>query len=205
MPRFRVPPILHVSLVLLCGCSGFSKLTAPALEGEPAATGLVVVEPDITFYANTIGTPYGERLIGGTLARADDAKQVISGRPTSGLVVFSNLTPGKWKLTLIEGQLDPAIHLRPEDTMWRRHYQVPPESADAFTFEVRAGDAVYAGAGIVDDDRAESRGVRIKRHDDPAAEAQSWKRMDEIYATSAWAPVFRAKLGASATLSPKGP
>lgn len=197
MPRSRIPPILPVSLVLLSGCAGFAKATAPALEGAPAATGIVVVEPDITFYANTIGTPYGERLIGGAIVRADDAKQIVSGRPTSGLVVFSNLPPGRWRLSLIEGQLPQGIMLRPEDTFWRRHYEFSPESADAFTFEVRAGEAVYAGVGIVDDDRADSRGVRFKRLHDPAAEARAWTWMQELYQQSAWAPVFRSKLETS--------
>jgi hypothetical protein len=190
-PEFRT--ILHASLALLAGCAGFSQVTAPSLDGSPAATGVVVIEPDITFYANTIGTPYGERLIGGALARADDVKHVVRGSPTSGLVVFSNLAPGRWHLALIEGQLPQGIMLRPEDTYWRRHYEFPPEGADSFTFEVRAGEVAYAAVGIVDDDRASSRGVRFTRHDDPAVEMQAWKRMEELYRTTAWGPVFAAK------------
>jgi hypothetical protein len=197
MARSRFRTILHASLALLFGCAAFDKLGAPSLQGSPETTGLVVIEPDITFYANTIGTPYGERLLGGVLARAEDAHHVVSGRPTSGLVVFSNLAPGTWRLALIEGQLQPGIMLNPEDTRWPRHYEFPPEGADAFTFEVRAGEVVYAGVGIVDDDRADTRGVRISRHDDPTAEKMAWVRMDELYRTSAWGPVFRAKFGAS--------
>jgi hypothetical protein len=197
MTRTLSRTILSTSFALLAGCSSFAKLTAPSLEGGPETTGMVVVEPDITFYANTIGTPYGERLIGGALARADDPKHVVQGRLTSGLVVFSNLTPGTWRLTLIEGQLDPAIHLRPEDTMWRRHYEVPPELAESFTFEVRAGEVVYAGAGIVDDDRAQTRGVRMIRQDDPAAEQQAWKRMADLYGTSSWGSILHARVGSA--------
>jgi hypothetical protein len=202
-PRFR--RILLASLALLPAGSSFACVSAPSLGGSPQTTGIVVVEPDITFYANTIGTPYGERLISGAMARADDANQVVSGLPTSGLVVFSDLAPGRWRLTLIEGQLPAGIMLQEDQMRWRRHYEVPPESADAFTFEVRAGEVVYAGAGIVDDDRADSRGVRWKRHDDPAAEQQAWKRMVELYGTSSWGPVLHARLGASAAPAAKGP
>lgn len=180
---------------LLAGCTAFARATAPSLQGTPESTGIVVVEPDITYHENILGTPYGERLIGGAIARAGDANQVVSGRPTSGLVVFSNLTPGKWRLSLIEGQLDPWQNIPAEHTRWRRHFEFPPE--DAFTFEVRAGEAVYAGVGIVDDDQAESRGVRFSRHDDPVAEHRAWTRMEELYRTSSWGPVLHAKLGPS--------
>jgi hypothetical protein len=197
-----VRPLFHallgVSLTLLAACSTLARMSAPTLQGSPETTGIVVIEPDITFYANTLGTPYGERLIGGALARADDEKQVVSGRATSGLVVFSNLAPGRWRLTLIEGELQPGIQVSSEITRWRRHYEIPPESADVFTFEVRAGEVVYAGAGIVDDDRADSRGVRVSRHDDPTAEQKARERMEDLYGTSSWGPVLRAKLGPSA-------
>lgn len=187
--------LLHVSFALLfSGCSTIARISAPSLQGSPETTGIVVIQPDLTFYENILGTAYGERLIGGALARADDANQVVSGRATSGLVVFSNLAPGTWRLTLIEGQLEPWIDLPPEVTRWRRHCEVPPENADAFAFEVRAGEVVYAGAEIVDDDRAESRGVRFSRRDDPAAEENAWRRMEELYRTSFWGPILRAKL-----------
>jgi hypothetical protein len=205
MARSRFCTILQASLALLSGCTALARMTAPSLEGSPQTTGLVVIEPDITFYADTIGTPYGERLISGALARADDASRVVSGRPTAGLVVFSNLATGTWRLTLIEGELQPGILLKTESTRWHRHYEFPPEGADAFTFEVRAGEVVYAGAGIVDDDRADSRGVRIRRHDDSAAEEKAWERMEELYRTSSWGQVLRAKLGASAAPPPKMP
>ena len=204
MARLRSGTILHVSL-LLSACSALDRMSAPSLEGSPETTGIVVIEPDITYYANTLGTPYGERLVGGALARVDDANHVVSGRPASGLVVFSNLAPGKWRLALIEGQLQPEHMLPPEVTRWRRHYEFPLEGAGSFTFDVRAGEAVYAGAGIVDDDRAASRGVRFSRHDDPAAERTAWKRLAEIYRTSSWGPVLQARLESSAAPAPKGP
>jgi len=198
MTRPWLRTILYASLALLSGCSSLARMTAPSLEGSPETTGVLVIEPDITFYANTLGTAYGERLISGAVARADDAKVVVSGRPTSGLIVFSNLAPGRWRLTLIEGELQPGVQASTEFTRWRRQYEVPPERADAFTFEVRAGEVAYAGAGIVDDDRADSRGVRISRHDDPAAEQKAWERLEELYRSSAWGPVLGAKLGPAA-------
>jgi hypothetical protein len=198
MARFHIRTILCVSLALFAGCSTLARMSAPSLEGSPETTGIVVVEPDITFYANTLGTRYGGRLISGALARADDPKQIVSGRATSGLLVFSNLAPGKWRLTLVEGELQPGVQVSPEITRWRRHYEVPADSADVFTFEVRAGEAVYAGAGIVDDDRADSRGVRFSRHDDPVAEQRAWERMADLYGSSSWGPILRTRLGPAA-------
>src|SRR5258706_3911904 len=125
-PRFRTT--LHLSLALLTSCSAIAKMSAPSLRGSPETTGIVVIEPDITFYADTLGTPYGERLVGGALTRAEDANRTVSGRPTSGLVVFSDLAPGTWRLTLIEGELQSGILLKPETTRWRRHYENPPAS-----------------------------------------------------------------------------
>ena len=196
--RSRVGRILIASLPLAAGCATWARITAPSLEGSPETTGIVVIEPDITFLENILGAPYGERLIGGAITRAGDSNEVVSGRPTSGLVVFSNLAPGAWRLSLIEGQLERATNLPPEHTRWRKHYELPPESAGDFTFEVRAGEVVYAAVEIVDDDQAESRGVRFRRHDHPIAEEKAWRRMEELYGNSGWAPAFRAKLGASA-------
>ena len=192
MPRHRYRTIVLAALALLSGCGALDRISAPSLEGSPETTGIVVIEPDITFYAPTLGTPYGVRLISGALARVDDPKQVLRSRAVSGLVVFSNFAPGKWQLVLIEGELPPGHMLPDEYTRWRRHYEVPTANSDSFTFDVRAGEVVYAGAAIADDARAESRGIRFARHDDTAAERSAWSRMEELYPNSAWAPVFHA-------------
>jgi hypothetical protein len=173
------------------GCTALDKMQAPDLHGAPDSTGLVVVEADCTVIAAFLGIRSSATPVGGILARVDGAKETAKGGATSGHVVFSNLSPGKWQLVMVEAEWQTG------NSTWENKYGVPLPSVADFTFDVRAGEPVYVRAQIEQDDRSDTRGVRFSRRVDPEAERKAWKWMSDVYENTAWGPIFRAKLGAS--------
>lgn len=180
-------------------CTALARLDAPSLHGTPESSGILVVDPDITVIAAIFGIRSSASPVGGILPRVDGTEQIVEGGSASGVVIFSDLPPGKWQLVMIEAnwQAGDYTHLN--------RYGVPLESVDDFTFDVRAGEPIYVSTKIEDDRRSGSRGVRYQRRTDADGEREAWKSMSDIYAESAWAPVFRKKLGAvGAPAAPDG-
>jgi hypothetical protein len=204
MTRSRLATLAVLSLAsAFSGCKALSRMEAPSLEGSPDTSGLVVVEPDITVLAAILGITSSASPVGGVLASVDGTMRTAHGESTSDYVVFSNVPPGRWQLVGIEADWQQG------SSTIRKRYGMPPESADAFTFDVHAGEAVYLGARIDDDARFDTRGVRYSRREDPGAEREAWEWMDDIYEKTSWEPVFRAKLAlpeveAETASAPKG-
>lgn len=189
MARSRLAAILFASPILVSACTTLARMSAPSLEGSPETTGVVVVQADVTVHDMLFGLKSGAAPVGGVIASVDGTKHVVHGKSTSDLVVFSNLPPGRWQLVMIEADWQSG------NATWRKEFGVPIENIDAFTFDVRAGEPVYLGAKIEEDPRSDAHRLRFDRHDEPAAERKAWQWLDEVYEKSAWAPVFRAKLG----------
>jgi len=185
------PALLACTALASSGCTALDRLSAPSLKSTPDATGMVVVEPDITIYAALFGIRSSASAAGGLLARVDGTAQVAHGTASSSYVIFPDLAPGKWQIASLEGKVQSGT----SSTTWG--YDIPSDSAAALTVDVKAGEAVYIGVKIDDDRHPSTWGVRCTRHDDPTAERKAWSWMDDIYEKTVWEPVFRSKTVAS--------
>ncbi len=168
-------------------CASFDRMGSAPLFGEPASTGLVVIEAEVDIIAALLGTRSSANPSGGWLVRENGVESVQGGTTSRGfssnLLVFSNLTPGTWHLTRLEADwtVGSARH--------KKLYEIPLELVPQFQFEVQAGQPLHAG--LLVEERGSDGSLRFERR--AAEDTQKvWKHLAKIHASSPWAPIFKS-------------
>lgn len=195
------PGILVLSVSL--GASAQRAASSQDPFGPPAGTGLVVVgvKTDIS-RGFQIGRGGGADELRGYLTWQGDAPRVVEGVESSGLIVFSGLQPGPYRLAMIS-----AIGMS-GGTTWPLQVQLPPDIKE-LAVEVTAGTPIYLGTvTVIDRQKAFKSPVPPSSTFDanPALAPEAWKAFLAKHGQTAWAARVREHLaGGSATAAPAAP
>lgn len=170
------------SVLLLVGCAGLIK---PPLLGSPADSGLAIVDAQVEITGLFGGTSLAVAR-SATIRRPADNVSLQLSAADHGLVVYSNLTPGRYELTRVTAMVNDS----------EREIRIPDEQRDEFSFEVRAGEPVYLGkvnarGSFKLSEFGESEYTLIES---TAYERRALERVIELYPDSAWTPLLRQRL-----------
>ena len=171
-------------LAPLGACTTIERFNAPALEGTPATSALVVVRVEATNRGINDSKSL-QVVVGGTLQRIDDATR-IEGRAAAGYIVFSGVAPGEYRLINV-------LTIWNNGTYVINHrYPVPLDSSRAYDLTLRSGEPCYLGVVAIEDVTTLSeRGVYFDLKDVANGEMRAWSWFAGIYAASPWAEVAR--------------
>jgi hypothetical protein len=179
--------IAAVAVVLgaVGGCASLDRVRAPALEGGPDSSAVVVarVEARMRGYRDNVSTL---EVTGGTLTSTDDGKR-IDATAVDGYVVFSGIAPGTYVLTDIRGLWKDSSFTAPTS------YLVPQDPA--YVVALRAGELRFIGVISIEDARTpRERSVNFDLKPSQDAEAATWRWFTGVYARNAWAEPARRRL-----------
>lgn len=181
--RLLVQSLLLASAALLAsGCAGFIK--APLL-GSPADTGLVIIDAQAEMTGLFGGTSLAVAE-SATITRPADNVSIELTAADRGLVVFSNLKPGDYRLTRVTAQFGDS----------ERNIPIPEDQQQEFAFTVEAGKPVYLG-------KVNARGsfklTEFGESEYTLIESEQYRqralnRVVELYPDSEWTPLLRERL-----------
>jgi hypothetical protein len=177
-PSRRTRPVLRIaSIVVIVWDSPRSSFAAPKIE-TPGNSGLLIVECESSFYG-LIPIRSSENVVGGILAGRGGTRRA---KATSGLIVFSNLQPGPYRLVAVEME-GVAGKIKTHQT-----HTIPDQCIPFVTVDIAAGATSFLGKLSIE---TRSGGVQYKgaRFDlvyDEAREREAWKQMLGLYPGSPW-------------------
>ena len=179
-------PFAFLLCVFLGGCSTVDRLNAPALEGKPGETGLVVVRAEATLQG--FRDTSGQVVVGGTLLRVGQGDR-IEGKAAAGYIVFSGLAPGDYLLE--------TVHTTWTDLNYtiRHRYAVGDESTAQLA--VRAGEPAFIGFVRIREVRSAQEGrVYVEWRRTREDEAAAWRWFSGVFGAHPWAEAARRRLAA---------
>ncbi|MEK6726572.1 MAG: hypothetical protein AABY54_08515 [Deltaproteobacteria bacterium] len=179
--------LMGAGLFLLGSCAVIDKINAPTLEGAPATSALVVVNCEAVMHG-MLGLKTPQQVTGGTLRDADGFNP-IRGRTVSGLIIFSNVPPGRYYLAKIETTWQAG------NTTWQHTYEVPPEKIPSLTVSTTLGEPTFLGVVTVEEIRKPSeRGVTFRHNPSKDAELGAWRKFLQLYEGSVWENMIKKRI-----------
>jgi hypothetical protein len=164
--------------------------TPDALAGDPASTGLLLVEGYFT-WAGGRDDLEGVAIVGADAPDHRILAGAVSWRMIGGRTAapFVGLAPGVYSIQRLKfsGGGDTRIMDAPET----------PELA----VEVRAGELSYIGQ-VHASQRMFSTTINIEVANDRARELEAWRHVLERYRSSAWAPLIEARVARLSAAAP---
>ena len=192
-PTRSGPPGAVLALALLASCqsSHGGTETRPALDSDPAATGLVVVDVRMEFRTRFDHVPL--KLESGSVVSVDTGTR-WTAHARDGLLLFDGLPPGIYLVTHVrsepwevEGQLGNVTYTDEA----RRNLDLPRRAG--FEFIVEPGRMTFVGPMIARNGRGRTD-VLVDTLEDSTAEGRALRKVLEMFPDSPWAPIVRERL-----------
>ena len=175
-----------ITVISLCaGC--IQPAAPPELAGSPEVRGLLLLDAKIkVINANRKTTAH---LNGATISRLfGRTEKEIKGKKASGMIIFSDLRPGVYRLKEIEAILVES------DYITERRYSIPNVIKET-TFKVKPKQATYMGKlTITKDAKAQENSITLQANTDPKHEVGAWYEIMDRYKGSPWHDLMQERV-----------
>lgn len=173
---------LLASVMLVSACAGFLK---PPLLGAPSDTGLAIVDAQVEITGLLGGTSLAVARTA-TIQRVGDNVSFTLSAADQGVVVFSNLKPGRYQLAEVTAMVGDN----------ERTIPIPADQRQPFTFDLDAGEVEYLGkVNAHGSFKLTSFGnSEYTLIESAVYERRALNRVIELYPDSAWTPLLRQRL-----------
>ncbi len=157
------------------------------MAGQPESAGLVVVDAMISV-SDVSQVKTNAFSSEAYLVRVGGPSEALKGKKSSGLLLFSNLAPGRYRLSKVKSVM------MSEGEIYNKSYPIPNIRKE-MTFDVRAGSVLYVGKLIIKDFTQTRRGnISYDFDHEPAYEVAAWQELIKSYKGSPWSLLIEERL-----------